>query len=132
MDAASSQTRSDRIPSFQPNQIVFLEHSATRLYAEVVQVVTARRLCWVRPLALVTRSDAIDVNEPTLQDLRQGSDLVCPIILFQAAIDVEVIPLLAQLSSLETKVKLTTAHASLHEFIQSVWKARPDAFATPL
>lgn len=140
MDAASSQPESDRGESapadpalrFHPNQIVFLEHGATRLYAEVVQVVTARRLCWVRPLALVTYSDfndALDDNPLVLQDLRQGSDLMCPIVLFQEAIDVEVIPLLARLSNLE-KVKMTTAHVSLHEFIQSIWKARPDAFAT--
>lgn len=120
--------------SFQPSQIVFLEHLATRLYAEIVQVVEARCLCWVRPIALVTHlaaefSDWTNYDRLTLQDLRQGSDLMCPTGLFQAAIDLEVLPLFDQLQHLESEAKFATAHRNLHQFIQDIWRDRPDAFA---
>ncbi len=36
--------------NFQAGQIVFLEYGDSRLYAEVIQVVVERNLCWVRPL----------------------------------------------------------------------------------
>lgn len=58
--------------NFQPGQIVSLEHGDRNLYAEVIQVVLSRRLCWVRPLLLVTYTP-----EPTIIiDLRDGSDLL--------------------------------------------------------
>ncbi len=42
------------VPNFQSSQIICLEFGSRYLYAEVIQVVTARQLCWTRPLMLVT------------------------------------------------------------------------------
>jgi len=116
--------------NFQPCQIVFLEHDSSRLYAEVVQFVESRQLCWVRPIALVTASGTEDWTEYhrlTLQNLEDGSDLMCPAALFQEALDVEVIPLLARLGS-ESKDRNPLSHRYLHQFIQRIWQARPDMF----
>ena len=39
--------------SIAPSQILFLEHGASRLYAEAIQVIAPRRLCWARPTLLI-------------------------------------------------------------------------------
>lgn len=118
--------------NFQPAQIVFLEHDASRLYAEVVQFVESRQLCWVRPIALVTSSDWswTDYDRLTLQNLQDGSDLMCPAVLFREALDVEVLPLLDRLYQLEaeSKSRNSQSHRHLHQFIQQIWQARPDLF----
>jgi hypothetical protein len=135
MHSASSQAGNDPKPNFQPYQIVFLEHGCTRLYAEMVQFVESRDLCWVRPLALVSVDVSIefrnwtDYDRLTIQDLREGSDLMCPAVLFQEALDVEVIPLMTHLHE-DSKVKGSIAHQSLHEFIQQIWQARPELFSS--
>lgn len=118
---------------FQPSQIVFLEHDTSRLYAEVVQFVESRQLCWVRPIALVTASaegDWTDYDRLTLQNLQDGSDLMCPAALFKEALDVEVLPLLDRLYRLETESKALkpSAHRHLHQFVQRIWQAHPEQF----
>lgn len=117
---------------FRASQIVFLEHELSRLYAEVVQFVESRQLCWVRPIALITDLDRFwtDCDASKLQDLRQGSDLICPACLFREALDVEVLPLLDRLYQLEadSKNKPRSSHQNLHQFIQKIWKAHPEAF----
>ncbi|GAP97784.1 hypothetical protein [Leptolyngbya sp. NIES-2104] len=113
---------------FHSSQIVFLEHNGVRLYAEVVQFVESRRLCWVRPIALVTsEGDWTDGDRLTLQDLQDGSDLMCPAVLFREALDVEVLPILARLGA-ESKEKNPLSHRHLHQFIQQIWQARPEVF----
>ncbi len=37
---------------FQPRQILCLEHEQSKLYAEVIQVVPDRPVCWLRPMIL--------------------------------------------------------------------------------
>lgn len=135
MHSALVPAGNDQTPNFQPYQIVLLEHSTTRLYAEVVQFVEARGLCWVRPLALVTidPSESLDwTNDADLrvQDLRQGSDLMCPAVLFREALDVEVMPLLTCLQGDAEKSQGSTAHQALHQFIQQIWQARPEVFSS--
>lgn len=101
---------------YQPHQIVFLECESQRLYAEVIQTVTDRNLCWARPLAIVAQDSsvlnsaanstinwAVDIATAVLLDLRQASDLLLPLPWFQAAVDTEVIPILAQLSGLKSE-----------------------------
>ncbi len=145
MDFASQDTHSkDEVSHFQPSQIVCLEHETTRLYAEVVQIVEVRQLCWARPLVLITGSDsenllqAIDCKN--LQDLRQGTDLLLPSVLFRQALDVEVIPLLSYLYGLERDGKGQEAIAlshpqgvaarqSLNQLIRQIWQAHPDVFS---
>ncbi len=120
---------------FQPRQIVCLEHENTHLYAEVIEVVESRQVCWVRPLTLAI---LIAGNEPpavaspeqlTLYDLRRGADLLWPASLFRPALDTEVIPLLVQLNDPEAEL---TNHLDGHEqlscFIRKVWQAYKSAF----
>ncbi|MCU0568979.1 MAG: hypothetical protein MUF49_20565 [Oculatellaceae cyanobacterium Prado106] len=49
----------------QSGQIVYLEQGDTRLYADVIQVVQERQLCWARPLALLMTQPA-DFPEDSL------------------------------------------------------------------
>lgn len=122
------------VPNFQPRQIVCLEHENTRLYAEVIQIVTARRMCWVRPLMLTTTS--ADANPSSLLpeqlrlwNLRQGADLVWPITLFRPALDTEVIPLLTQLDDLDCQQEEeTAARQQLSWFVRQVWQAHQSEF----
>lgn len=122
--------------TFQPCQIVCLEQGASRLYAEVVQTVEGRQVCWVRPLLLsITPAEAIDLPEQDLiqvHDLRQGSDLLLPLVLFRSAFDLEVIPLLTHLYTAEQNLDQAkqdrTGHHQLSQFVQQVWQAHPEVF----
>lgn len=105
---------------FQSGQIVSLEHDDRRLYAEVIQIVVSRQLCWVRPLLLVANT-----CEPLLvTDLRDGSDLLWPVNLFRPALDTEVITLLSQVLAKEPKFEPdSTAKQQLNQFIYQFWQA---------
>ena len=126
----------DFAQSFQPCQILYLEHECDRLYVEVVQIVAIRQMCWARPLMLVTSSappstthSFTEVDKLTLHDLRQAPDLLWPISLFQAALDSDVIALLSQLYALQTQTEAThLARQLLNTFTQQVWQADPQAF----
>ncbi|AFZ57926.1 hypothetical protein H6G54_18800 [Anabaena cylindrica FACHB-243] len=110
----------DISPNFQPGQIVRLNYSDRNLYAEVVQVIISRNLCWVRPLLLANFSH----ETPLITDLRDASDLLWPIKLFQAAMDTEVIGLLSQLLPKEAKADVNTvAQQQLNHFIYQLWQA---------
>ena len=128
---AVADSKANPPPTFSPAQIVCLEHGVSRLYAEVVQTVEATQICWVRPLLL---ANELAVDSPTetapesqLADLRQGSDLLLPIALFRGALDIEVIPLLAQLGEVQERVA-PTHQRQLNHLIQQVCRANPDVF----
>ncbi len=116
---------------FQPQQIVGLECQNTCLYAEVIQVVTLRQMCWVRPLMLVEINPSFEAAQPfrILSDLRQGSDLILPVSLFRAALDTEVIPLLMQLDAQPDKTAQFRAHKDLQAFIRRVCQVTPEVFS---
>ncbi|MEG3864041.1 hypothetical protein [Microcoleus sp. herbarium12] len=120
--------------NFKPGQIVSLECGDACLHSEVIQVVEARQICWVRPLMLVGLVSGKDFpqrwpEENTLSDLRDGSDLLWPLSLFRAALDTEVISLLTQLQSLDSDKKDSTiASRQLRDFVDRVWAAFPSAF----
>ena len=121
---------------FQPRQIVCLEHENTRLYTEVIEVVTSRQVCWVRPLMLAVsplEPDSLPTFWPEhlhLYDLRQGADLLWPASLFRLALDTEVIPLLVQLDdpSKMQPANPSEAHQQLSGFVRQVWQAYKSAF----
>jgi hypothetical protein len=119
------------LPDFQAGQIIYLQHETTRLYAEAIQVVKLRQLCWARPLALLKPEP-----ELILHDLRQGSDLLLPLSLFFIALDTEAIPVIMQLDTLkaeearEENSAIRLAHLLLQDFIRQVWQAHPDQFST--
>ncbi|MBE9214845.1 hypothetical protein IQ247_19580 [Plectonema cf. radiosum LEGE 06105] len=105
--------------NFQVGQIVFLEYGDRRLYTEVIQVVTERDLCWVRPLLLITQ----EYEPPQVTDLRSSSDLLWSINLFQPALDTQVIGLYSQIIAKEPKPELSqTRSQQLYEFIQQFWQ----------
>lgn len=105
--------------NFQSGQIVFLEYGDSRLYAEVIQVVAERNLCWVRPLLLVIQEYSLS----KVTDLRSTSDLLWAINLFQPALDTEVIELYTQILIKEPKPELLpAAKQELHQFIQRLWQ----------
>lgn len=121
----------DFTQNFQPRQIVCLEYGGTCLYAEVIQVVVSRQVCWVRPLLLGVFPDGFQPYDqlPPLYDLRSSADLLWPITFFRPALDTEVMPLLTQLLVLDTQPEPDpVAHQQLNQFIHQVWQAHPDAF----
>ncbi|WP_377966139.1 hypothetical protein [Almyronema epifaneia] len=122
--------------SIRPHQIIVLEHQVNRLYAEAIDVVPARRLCWARPLLLVTGPSGEERDWLTpeaaleLYPLQEGPDLLWPVDLFQPALDVEVLTLLGQAQALppdSRRHQLSLQH--LRHFIQQVWRAYPQLFA---
>jgi hypothetical protein len=132
------------VPAFQPCQIVCLESEQQFLYAEVVQTVEGRQICWVRPLLLTEgvtdRCLRLDPNAAVLPedngtghwlDLRNSSDLLLPAPLFRAAFDTEVLPLLTLLYRTEPHLDADTqarAHAQLSQFVRQIWRSQPDQF----
>ncbi|MEM6591198.1 MAG: hypothetical protein AAF651_05010 [Cyanobacteria bacterium P01_C01_bin.73] len=133
-----------------PNQIVYLELGNERLYAEVIEVVVSRQLCWARPLLLRKTAEndrrsisanllnlenayAVDhaveldhssgLASPELYNLKEGPDLIWPIHLFNPAFDIDLIDIMPGLdreSSIET---LSAARQKMNHFIQQFWKA---------
>lgn len=120
---------------FQPRQIVGLEHKTTRLYAEIIEFVESRQVCWVRPLILAVSMADSDSSlitsqaQLTLYDLRLGADLLWPASLFRPALDTDVIPLLVQLNNPDAQaVNSSDAHNQLSVFVREVWQAYKSAF----
>ncbi len=133
----------ETLPTFQPCQIVCLEHGQDCLYSEVVQVIPNRQLCWARPLALTVVAppgrdnpgqSRFSGEEPRLTyDLRYGSDLLWPLRLFRPALDTEMVDILPHLRELTVDRDPRSkqiAHQHLHQFMQQVWQAHPQAFQT--
>jgi hypothetical protein len=122
----------DHFTNFQPCQILCLEHQNTCLYVELIQVAAARLLYWVRPVALAIASDLIaepdSLPSCILYDLRQGADLLWPPTYFRAALDTEVIPLLAKLEDVKAQSDGDrTAHQQLRDFMQRVWQSQVES-----
>ena len=110
----------DISPKFQPGQIVSLDYSRQNLYAEVIEIVVSRQLCWVRPLLLVNSTQEL----PLVMDLRNVSDLLCPLDLFRPALDTEVIAFLGQLFPKELKFEPDLgAKQQFNLFIHQLWQA---------
>lgn len=110
---------------FSPNQVVCIEQGELLLFAEVVQMVPERSRCWARPLAIaqmVPNSRVLGL----LHDLRESAHLLLPAVLFRAALDVEVMPLMTALYHPEktepgddAPLESATRQA-LHQFIQGL------------
>jgi len=125
------------IPYFQPREIVCLECDRSYLYAEVVQTVEERQLCWVHPLLLVIHSSVIetqaDASEPTVyHDLRGEVDLLLPVVLFRSAFDTEVAPLLTHLYGPTPEAQSSsvdkTVQQRVNQLVKQICRSRPEAF----
>ncbi|MGF1499329.1 MAG: hypothetical protein ACFB8W_21265 [Elainellaceae cyanobacterium] len=129
--------------TFQPHQILCLEHHHRFLYAELIQAISQRGVVWVRPLALKTLATNAqlphavsgsphywaDLELSCLHDMRQSSDLLWPTVLFREALDVEVIPLLAHLSSQKRSLQSDhSAREQFQQFIHQVWQDHANLF----
>ena len=130
------QVSIDSAYKFQPRQIVCLEHGNTRLYAEVIEVVPSRQVCWVRPVLLAKLAPdynphwEVSPEQLTLYDLRQGADLLWPTSLFRLALDTEVIPLFVQLDDPDfSRENNPDAHQQLSCFVSEVWQTYKSAFS---
>lgn len=117
---------------FQQNQIICLQHKNSYLYAEVIDIIEVRQMCWGRPLMLaIWPADKEWATQPTtVYDLREGADILLPVKLFRPAIDTELISLIPQLESAENKPMDAPkiAHHQLRAFIQQVWQDHPGDF----
>lgn len=114
---------------FSPNQVVCIERGQLRLFAEVVQMVPERSRCWARPMAIAqVMPDLLSLG--LLHDLRESAHLLLPAVMFRAALDVEVMPLMTALyhpekselgedAPLELRAESTTRQA-LHQFVQGL------------
>lgn len=125
--------------TFQDGQIIYLQHETLRLYAETIQIIKTRKLCWARPLALIQLpaerySDRYEAL--MLHDLRQGSDLLLPISLFQIALDTETIPVITQLNAPKNDLPIELfpdgrqpSFPILQNFVHQVWQAHSEEFS---
>jgi len=125
----------DVVPHPQAHALVCLEHRASCLYAEVIQVVETRQIGWFRPLCLkIPTSDPWDSPDSRfnydLYDLQPGVDLLWPLVLFRLALDTEVVPLLGELQKQWPIPPATVSEArcQLNRFIYQVWQAYPEVF----
>jgi hypothetical protein len=139
---------------FREGQIIYLQHQTLRLYAETIQVIQPRKLCWARPLALIQPLDPESNFSPpfVLHDLRQDSDLLLPISLFHIALDVDALPVLTQLDAPKSECSETAAISPsypqgvassypqgvaahqlapsiLQNFVSQIWQAYPEQFS---
>lgn len=136
-------------PLFVPHQIVRLHCDRAYLYAEVIQLVEDKGLCWARPL-LLWHCDPLHSESPInyllqpntcsngqLYDLRQLADLLWPTHLFQPVLDTEVIPLLTYLYDQDHQGAQTTNHSNpiqmasatqLRQFVDRVWQSNAEQF----
>ncbi|MDA0674443.1 MAG: hypothetical protein O3C67_12145 [Cyanobacteria bacterium] len=118
----------DADPGFAPHQIVVLEHGDQRLYGEVIQVVTSRQRCWVRPLAYAAGFQQAGAGHTgftassaeTLYDLQQGPDVIWPLGLFQAALDLDWLSMLSQLQHRGKLCDRPTANRLLRTLLNAV------------
>ncbi|XGV97312.1 MAG: hypothetical protein ACAF41_31905 [Leptolyngbya sp. BL-A-14] len=134
--SSSHEFITEATPRLQPCQIVCLEHETNYLYAEVIQVIESRQLCWARPLILVLQPAALTCDSPEsviCYDLRQDSDLLLPLTLFRPALDTEVCTWATNLYANDHHPEVPTAqrnegHRPFRQFIQQIWQAHPDVF----
>ena len=130
--------------SVVPSQILYLEHGSSRLYAEAIQVVDTRHLCWTRPALLIQglpegnsdrRQEAIsaavlspDDSRLELYDLGGCPDLIWPLLLFQIAYDIDFFSLLIQLKISPDRTAQRSSNAQFSAFIHSFWHAHASIF----
>ena len=113
---------------FKANQIICLEHQDTSLYGEVIQLIPSRNLCWFRPIFMIKGFWQDPGSSQQLVNLHSGSDLLWPISLFRAALDLEVIGWLADLDDADKHIQQTSSRQCLNQFVQQVWEANKEKF----
>jgi len=117
------------------SQIVCLDYENLCLFAEVIQVIESRKMCWVRPLLMQVKPANLDddMTMGEIWDLRESIDLVLPITLFRATLDSELLPLLSYLYQSEQAEQIAEkepgfARQQLNILVRQLWEKYPDAF----
>ena len=133
------------------HEIVYVETSGLRLYAEVIQVIQARtgqRLIsegyqptegprlWVRPLCICELSPADSlypaITPSQIYDLRGGSDLVWPAEVFGEVLDTEWMEIITHLGpeapalgmlAIQEPFQAELANQKLRQFLAAIEKA---------
>ncbi|MEO0769097.1 MAG: hypothetical protein AAFY72_06630 [Cyanobacteria bacterium J06649_4] len=130
--------------SVVPSQILYLEHGSCRLYAEAIQVISTRHLCWSRPTLLIQglpesaetkRQEVIadaaqhpEETELSVYDLEGCPDLIWPLAPFQIAYDLDFFAILIQLKMSPNAATQRQGSEQLNSFIQSFWGEHSDLF----
>jgi hypothetical protein len=127
-------------PALYP--LVCIEHQQQRLYAELIQIVEARQIAWLRPWAMVDWGNEeargnenagepvwATLNNPNhgrCLDLRQAPDLLLPRRLLRPALDTEWLAVLSQLSPVSPDKPLPAwERQSLHQLLRQLCQAPP-------
>ena len=111
---------------FNPNQVVCLEGTNKSLFCEVIDTITSRSLCWVRPVLLVMNYDRnviVDNSDAKVYDLRFTADLLWRISDFDDVLDMEYIEFFSQLEDFKyDEQQLKLAHQKLSYFVKELSK----------
>ncbi len=118
---------------WRDRQILCLDHGSQRLYAELVDIIDERQLAWVKPLWLVHGQDDVAIDSPqadlgSIDDLRGDSDLLWPVELFRAALDMELLPLLGGPLEGDRKDGPSPEAQRFRLFIRLVWEHHRSLF----
>jgi hypothetical protein len=120
---------------FAPHQIVYLACDQSHLYAEVIQVLEARQMCWVRPIVLVHGVTALGTSQTgatpgklEIYSIQDGPDILWPLSQFDLALDIDVIPLLATIrgDKAEPAGSAQTTTQQLRRFMEQLWARRAE------
>lgn len=131
--------------SIVPSQILYLEHGSSRLYAEAIQIVKNRQVCWARPTLLIQQlpenvsgatrqaaiasaAQSIHTSDLQMYDLEGCPDLIWPIAPFNIAYDLDFFSLLVQLKLTPDEDTQPNGSSQLNEFIRSFWRTHTDIF----
>ena len=106
--------------NFAKYQVVFIRHESACLYGELIQTMTDRNTCWLRPLAL-----CVEVPEEknfSVFDVRNGPDIICPSNLPQPTLDEDWLLVLEKMSSAKEPCDFSQANQHLRLFLQALFK----------
>ena len=111
--------------NFIPSQIVCLEGQNKSLFCEVIEIISTRSLCWVRPIILVNSaeqsSNFYHYKNNLICDLRFTADLLWNIADFRVVLDTEYLDFFVSLEDFEFKEeRIKLANQKLREFIQEL------------
>ena len=111
--------------TFIPSQIVCLESHNNSLFCEVIEIISIRSLCWVRPIILVNStensSNFYNYKNKNICDLRFTSDLLWDIADFRVVLDTEYLDFFVGLEDFEFQEdNLKLANKKLRSFIQEL------------
>ena len=104
---------------FVPSQIVCLEGQSKSLFCEVIDIILARSLCWVRPVILVNFTENTSnylSYKNNIYDLRFTSDLLWNIDDFRVVLDTEYLEFFTNLDEFEfeeDKLKLANKEVKI-------------------